>query len=64
MKGKPAIAYQKYVVNDFYDWLNHFAFGRGRPLFGAIKLQQMVLLNVFEFSSVAYKKLFFQENGN
>ena len=29
MKEKLAIAYQKYVVNDFYDWLNRFAFGQG-----------------------------------
>ena len=28
MKEKPAIAYYKYIVNDFYDWLNRFAFGR------------------------------------
>ena len=36
MKGNPAIAYWKYVVNDFYDWLNRFAFGRGWSLIGAI----------------------------
>ena len=29
MKGIPAIAYSKYVINDFYDSLNRFAFGRG-----------------------------------
>ena len=42
MKGKPAITYQKYVVYDFYDWLNRFAFGGVCPLICAIKLQQMV----------------------
>ena len=42
MKGKPAIAYQKYIVNGFYDWLNRFAFGRGWSLICAIKLQPMV----------------------
>ena len=25
MKGNPAITYQKYVINDFYDSLNRFA---------------------------------------
>ena len=27
MKENPVIAYQKYVVNDFYDWFHPFAFG-------------------------------------
>ena len=42
MKGKPAIAYEKYVVNDFYDSLNHFAFERGLSFIGAMKLQPIV----------------------
>ena len=42
MKGKPAIANQKYVFHEFYDWLNRFAFERGWPLNNAMKLQQMV----------------------
>ena len=27
MKGKTVIPYQKYVDNDFDNWLNRFAFG-------------------------------------
>ena len=42
MKGKPIIAYQKYIINDFYDSLNRFAFGRGWSFIGVIKLQPMV----------------------
>ena len=42
MKEKPAIAYEKYVINDFYDSLNHFAFARGWSLIGAMKLQPIV----------------------
>ena len=41
MKGRPAIAYEKYVFNDFYVWLNRFAFGRGKSLIGAMELQPM-----------------------
>ena len=42
MKGNRAIEYQKYVVNDFFYWLKHFAFWRGRSWISAIKLQPMV----------------------
>ena len=42
MKGKPAIAYQKYVINDFYDSLNRFALDEDDFFIGAIKLQSMV----------------------
>ena len=42
MKEKPAIAHQKIVVDDFYDWLSRFAFGPGLFFIGAITLQPMV----------------------
>ena len=42
MKGTPVIAYQKYVINDFYDWFNRFALGQEWSLNGALKVQLMV----------------------
>ena len=42
MIGKTANAYSKYLVIDFYAWLNCFAFGRWWSLIGAIKFQVMI----------------------
>ena len=36
MNGIPSNLYYKYIVNDFYDWFNRFAFGRDKSLIGAI----------------------------
>ena len=54
MKEKPAIAYWKYVVNDFDNWLNRFCVW-SRIIFDYCnKITTDGLLNVFEFDSMFY----------
>ena len=64
MKGKPAIVYQKYVINDFFTCWTVLRLDEDdlwfvmRMIFDSCnKIASDSLLNVFEFDSMAYKKI-------